>query len=185
MKSSVIIHPQQSTAHLVNLGTNQHKAVNSSGSSSASPHPSAYKSLLAGSWEAAANDSFAAECRKSPFNPACCCLSPGAVTKGQMQTTCQPSGGSGQNAAGNLPWSHTGETSPSKTPFGFGCFPVPVFRQFGASPQSSLIHPEEAGKHPKDFNRVCCCCCIEEIPPSTFLASSPYLRHGTKRAFMI
>lgn len=34
----------------------------------------AYKSPLAGSWEAAANDGFAAEHRKSPFNPACCCL---------------------------------------------------------------------------------------------------------------
>lgn len=28
-----------------------------------------YKSLLAGSWEAAANDSFALEHRKPPFNP--------------------------------------------------------------------------------------------------------------------
>lgn len=35
-----------------------------------------YKSLLAGSWEAAANDSFALEHRKPPFNPpAVVCLS--------------------------------------------------------------------------------------------------------------
>lgn len=39
--SSMTIHPQQSKAHLVNLGTKQHKSGNCSGSSSASPwvHP--------------------------------------------------------------------------------------------------------------------------------------------------
>lgn len=122
-------------------------------------HPSAHKSLLAGSWEAAANDSFAAECRKSPFHPACCCLSPGAVTKGQIRTTCQPLGGSGQNAAGNLPRSHSGGTSSSKIPFGFVHLSVPVYKRPDAHPQFSLIHPKDAGKHPKDdFNRVCCAC---------------------------
>lgn len=38
------------------------------------PRLCAYKSPLAGSWEAAAYDGFSAEHRKSPFNPACCCL---------------------------------------------------------------------------------------------------------------
>lgn len=149
MRVQCDIQPQ-----LVNLETKQHKLVNCSVSSGCLPpnlsHPSAHKSLLAGSWEAAANDSFAAEHRKSPFNPACCCLSPGAMTKGQMRTTCQPSAGSGQNTAGSLPWPHSGETAPSKTPFGFRCFPAHVFKQLDAGPQCSLIHPKDAGKHPKD-----------------------------------
>lgn len=81
--------------------------------------------------------------------PAVVCL----PEPGQKDRRGQPEG-SGQNTAGNLPWSHTGETSsPSKTPFGFGCFPVPVFKQLDAEPQFSLVHPKDAGKHPKDdFN---------------------------------
>lgn len=51
-------------------------------------HHGIYKSLLAGSWEAAANDSFALEERKSPFNPACCCLSYNKTGE-QIKTTCQ------------------------------------------------------------------------------------------------
>lgn len=48
------------------------------------PAPRVYKSLLAGSWEAAARDSSALEHRKPPFNPpAVVCLSKN-VTKEQM-----------------------------------------------------------------------------------------------------
>lgn len=132
--SRVTVHPQQSTARPANLGTKQHwqKALVPLVPPPSLSHPSAHKSLLAGSWEAAANDSFAAECRKSPFNPACCCLSPCAWQKDRC----------GQHASH---WEDPVKTQQGiwhgpmlvkhhsqKTPFGFGCSLGIVFKQLDA-----------------------------------------------------
>lgn len=77
--SRVTVHPQQSTVSPADLGTKHDILVKGSGSIGASPvcpTPVPINHFWKVVGEAAANDSFAAEWRKSPFNPACCCLSP-------------------------------------------------------------------------------------------------------------
>lgn len=112
---------------------------------------SAYKSLLAGSWEAAANDSFAAECRKSPFNPACCCLSPWAWQKdrcGQHASRWEDPVKTQQGIwCGPMLAKHHSQ----KTPFGLGCLLGLIFKQLeDVCTDFFFLYPKNPGKYPKD-----------------------------------